>query len=365
MPDEFEPGELNLNNPTCLPAGVIAIGSAVPDEVLTNDDFEKMLDTNDEWITSRTGIKKRHIAPKEVATSDLALEAAREALLKAGMEPEELEMIIVATLTPDSPFPATACLVQDKLGAGNIPAFDLGAGCSGFVYGLSVALNMVGSGTLSNAMVIGAEVLSRVLDYTDRNTCVLFGDGAGAAIVKPVEKGSGVISYALAAYGGGAELLHCPAGGSRFPASHETVDARLHYAKMNGRGLFTVAVKRMPEIVEEVVASSGYSLGDIDCMVPHQANRRIIESACKNLNFPMEKVFLNLHEYGNTSAASIPLALAEAEQEGFMKNGDLVLLVSFGTGVTWSAMLLRWGGQEINGGAKPQPIKRPETRGGQ
>ncbi|MBN1289393.1 MAG: ketoacyl-ACP synthase III [Actinobacteria bacterium] len=365
IPEEIESNEVfNISDPTCVPAGIFAIGSSVPEEYLSNDDLEKMVDTNDEWITTRTGIKKRHIAPEGTVTSDLATAAGKEALDKAGMSPEEVEMIIVATITPDMPFPSTACFVQDKIGARNIAAFDISAGCSGFVYALATAAHMVGSGAFSNALVIGVEVLSRWVDYEDRNTCVLFGDGAGAAVVKPVKRGSGVISYALGADGGAGELLMAPAGGSRYPASHKTVDERLHYIKMNGREVFAMATRKMSETVEKVMAQSGYSIKDMDCMIPHQANRRIVQSLCTRLDFPIEKAFMNIHEYGNTSAASIPLALADAERQGFLKKGDLALMPCFGTGMTWGAMILRWGESDTANDCAPRQLRNPDNGGG-
>lgn len=365
IPEKIKSNEIfNQADPTCIPAGIVAIGSSLPGEYLTNEDLEKMVDTNDEWITTRTGIKKRHIAPEGVATSDLATAAGKVALEKAGMTPEEVEMIVVATITPDMQFPSTACLVQDKIGARNIAAFDLSAGCSGFVYALATAGHMVGAGAFSNALVIGVEVLSRWVDYQDRNTCVIFGDGAGAAVVKPMERGSGVVSYALGADGGAGELLMAPAGGSRMPASHETVDNRMHYIKMSGREVFAMAVKKMTETVDKVLENSGFSIKDIDYMIPHQANRRIIQSLCTRMDFPIEKAFVNIHRYGNTSAASIPLALADAESEGFIKQGDLILMPCFGTGMTWGAMLMRWSAPETAPGGKPIQIKGPESRGG-
>lgn len=364
MPEQVGDSPLYMNCPTCLPAGVVSIGAAAPDNVLTNDDLEKMVDTNDEWITTRTGIKTRHIAPEGVTTSDLAVEASEIALERAGMTAKELDSIIIGTITPDWPFPATACVVQDRLGARTVPAFDLSAGCSGFLYALALGFNLVGNGTVGNSLVIGVELLSRVQDYTDRTTCVLFGDGAGAVVVKPVKKGSGVLSYALGADGGGAEYIYVPAGASKLPASHETVDARQHYVKMKGRDVFTTAVKRMTEMAETVLADAGYTIDDVDLLVPHQANHRIIKAVCRNLEFPMDKTYINLAEYGNTSAASIPLALAEAEQEGKLKNGDLVLMVSFGTGITWGGMLMRWGSDGAEGGSRPQPIRSTEPRGG-
>ncbi|MFC9707935.1 ketoacyl-ACP synthase III [Paenibacillus sp. JNUCC31] len=324
------------------PVGVIGTGKYVPEKILTNSDLEKMVDTNDEWIVSRTGIKERHIAAPEQATSDLAYEAAIKALESAGMTGSDLDLIIVATITPDSSFPSTACILQDKLGAKGAAAFDLSAACSGFVYGLATATSFIQSGMYNNALVIGADCLSRITDYTDRNTCVLFGDGAGAVVVGEVPEGRGFKSFDLGAEGAGGSLLQMEGGGSRLPASAETVENKKHYIYMNGREVFKFAVRVMGTATIEVLRKAGLERTDVDLFVPHQANIRIIQSAMQRLELPEEKVVVNVDKYANTSAASIPLALVEAAEEGRMKAGDTVLMVGFGGGLTWGASVLVW-----------------------
>lgn len=324
------------------PVGVIGTGKYVPEKILTNSDLEKMVDTNDEWIVSRTGIKERHIAAPDQATSDLAYEAAVKALESAGMTGSDLDLIIVATITPDSSFPSTACILQDKLGAKGAAAFDLSAACSGFVYGLATATSFIQSGMYNNALVIGADCLSRITDYTDRNTCVLFGDGAGAVIVGEVPEGRGFKSFDLGAEGAGGSLLQMEGGGSRLPASVETVENKKHYIYMNGREVFKFAVRVMGTATVEVLRKAGLERTDVDLFVPHQANIRIIQSAMQRLELPEEKVVVNVDKYANTSAASIPLALVEAAEEGRMKAGDTVLMVGFGGGLTWGASVLVW-----------------------
>ncbi|ETT52050.1 3-oxoacyl-(acyl carrier protein) synthase III [Paenibacillus sp. FSL R7-269] len=324
------------------PVGIIGTGKYVPEKVLTNSDLEKIVETNDEWIVSRTGIRERHIAAPEQATSDLAYEAALKALESAGMKAEELDLIIVATVTPDSAFPSTACILQDKLGAKNAAAFDLSAACSGFVYSLATATGFIQNGMYNNALVIGADTLSRITDYTDRNTCVLFGDGAGAVIVGEVPEGRGFQSFDLGAEGSGGSLLNLEAGGSRLPASQQTVEDKKHFIYMNGREVFKFAVRIMGSATERVLTKAGLSKENIDLFVPHQANIRIIQSAMQRLDLPPEKVVVNVDKYANTSAASIPLALVEAAEEGRMKAGDAVLMVGFGGGLTWGASVLIW-----------------------
>ena len=322
--------------------GIIGTGKYVPERVLTNADLEKMVDTNDEWIVSRTGIRERHIAAPEQATSDLAYEAAVRALESAGMTADQLELIIVATITPDTSFPSTACILQDKLGAKNADAFDLSAACSGFVYSMATANGFIQTGMYKNALVIGVDTLSRITDYTDRNTCVLFGDGAGAVIVGEVPEGRGFLSFDLGAEGAGGDLLKLAAGGSRLPASEATVQGKQHYIYMNGREVFKFAVRVMGSATEEVLRKAGKTKEDIDLFVPHQANIRIIQSAMQRLDLPEEKCVINVDKYANTSAASIPLALVEAAEEGRIKEGDTVLLVGFGGGLTWGASVLVW-----------------------
>ncbi|MBE3595841.1 MAG: ketoacyl-ACP synthase III [Hydrogenibacillus sp.] len=322
-------------------AGILGTGSHLPDRVLTNFDLEKMVDTTDEWIRVRTGIRERRIASPEEASSDLAYHAARRALEAAKVAPEDLELIIVATITPDSAFPSTANILQDRLGAKRAAAFDLAAACSGFLYAVAAAAQFIEAGAYRHVLVVGAETLSKIVDWEDRSTCVLFGDGAGAVVMGPVEQG-GLHAFALGSDGSGGCLLELPAGGSRRPASHETVDQRLHYLKMNGREVFKFAVRIMNEASEAVLAKTGLDKGALDFLVPHQANLRIIESARERLGLPPEKVVVNLDRYGNMSTASIPVALDEAVRAGKIKAGDRVLLVGFGAGLTWGAAIVEW-----------------------
>ncbi|MCE3200779.1 beta-ketoacyl-ACP synthase III [Paenibacillus sonchi] len=324
------------------PVGIIGTGKYVPEQILTNSDLEKMVETNDEWIVSRTGIRERHIAAPHEATSDLAYEAALKALDSAGMKAEDLELIIVATVTPDSTVPSTACILQDKLGAKGAAAFDLSAACSGFVYSLATATGFIQTGMYNNALVIGADTLSRITDYTDRNTCVLFGDGAGAVIIGEVPEGRGFQSFDLGAEGSGGSLLNIEAGGSRLPASHQTIEDKKHFLYMNGREVFKFAVRVMGTATERVLTKAGLGKENIDLFVPHQANVRIIQSAMQRLDLPPEKCVINVDKYANTSAASIPLALVEAAEEGRIKEGDTLLMVGFGGGLTWGASVLIW-----------------------
>ncbi|OMD72151.1 3-oxoacyl-ACP synthase [Paenibacillus odorifer] len=324
------------------PVGIIGTGKYVPEKILTNSDLEKIVETNDEWIVSRTGIRERHIAAPHEATSDLAYEAALKALDSAGMKTEDLDLIIIATVTPDSSFPSTACILQDKLGAKGAAAFDLSAACSGFVYSLATAVGFIQNGMYNNALIIGADTLSRITDYTDRNTCVLFGDGAGAVIIGEVPEGRGFQSFDLGAEGSGGNLLKLEAGGSRLPASQQTVEDKKHFIYMNGREVFKFAVRVMGSATERVLTKAGLGKEDIDLFVPHQANIRIIQSAMQRLDLPPEKCVINVDKYANTSAASIPLALVEAAEEGRMKEGDTVLMVGFGGGLTWGASVLIW-----------------------
>lgn len=324
------------------PVGVIGTGKYVPEKILTNKDLEAIVETSDEWIVSRTGIQERHIAAPEQATSDLAYEAAVKALESAGMAAEDLDLIIVATITPDMAFPSTACILQDKLGAKGAAAFDLSAACSGFVYGLATATSFIKTGIYNNALIIGVDCLSRITDYTDRNTCVLFGDGAGAVVIGEVPEGRGFQSFDLGAEGAGGGLLKLEAGGSRLPASADTLENKQHYIYMNGREVFKFAVRVMGTATVDVLEKAGLTKDDIDLFVPHQANVRIIQSAMQRLDLPEEKVVINVNKYANTSAASIPLALVEAAEEGRMKEGDRILMVGFGGGLTWGASVLVW-----------------------
>lgn len=321
---------------------ITGLGYEVPKKVLTNGDFEKLVDTSEEWIIERTGMKERHIGEDGVVTSDLCTAAAKKALAEANLSPEEIEMIIIGTVTGDTPFPATACYVQDKLGAVNAAAFDISAACSGFLYGLTLADNFITTGRYQNILVIGAEMLSRITDYEDRRTCVLFGDGAGAVVMQPSDGTRGIIKTHIKSDGHLASLLHMPGGGSKHPASHETVAQRLHYIKMEGQEVFKAAVKTMGDAAVKVLEDTDTSSEDLALLIPHQANIRIIEATAKRIRLPIEKVFINIQKYGNTSSASIPIALTEARDEGKLKSGDLCLMVSFGGGFTYGAVLIKF-----------------------
>lgn len=322
-------------------ATITGWGKHLPPNVMTNKDLEKIVDTTDEWIQKRTGIKKRRIADEDTATSDLAIEASREALEKADLDPEELDLIIVSTVTPDMAFPATACIVQDKIGASNAAAFDLEAGCSGFVYGLSVGSQFIESGLYDNVLIIGAETLSKITDWDDRNTCVLFGDGAGAAVLQATDKG-GFLSFDLGSDGSGAGALYMEAGGSAKPASLETIKNKQHYIRMEGNPVFKFAVKTMKKASLDVLEKANLSTEDINLLIPHQANTRIIKSARRRLKLDKDEVYVNLPELGNTSSASVAIAMAEAKENGKIQNGDNVLLVAFGAGLTWAATAIEW-----------------------
>lgn len=327
---------------TKIPVGILGTGSAVPEQVLTNEDLAKMVDTNDEWIRTRTGIQARRIADDQTASSDLAVKAAEKALEAAGISAEEIDLVICATVTPDHMFPATACLVQDRLGAKKAAAFDLSAGCSGFLYGLSCAVPMLETGMYKHALVIGVETLSKIMDFEDRSTCVLFGDGAGAVVLGPTDAGKGFLSFEMGADGSGGQLLIQEAGGSRNPATQESVLARKHFISMAGNEVFKFAVRILGNASEAALAKAGYTKDDIDFLIPHQANTRIIDSAVKRLDLSPEKVYINLDRYGNMSSASIPVALDEAVRAGKIKDNDLLVLVGFGAGLTWGATALRW-----------------------
>lgn len=322
-------------------ATITGLGKYVPPKVLTNKDLEKIVDTNDEWITSRTGIKERHIVEDGVSTSDIAYEAALEAIEDSGLDADDIDLIIVATVTPDMSFPATACLIQERIGADKAAAFDLEAGCSGFVYGLSVAAQFIETGVYQNALVIGAETLSKITDWEDRGTCVLFGDGAGAAILQATEKG-GMLAFDLGADGTGGKSLYLPAGGSLKPSSKQSVEEKEHYIKMEGNQVFKFAVKIMGQASVNVLEKAGLGPEDVDLLVPHQANTRIINAAANRLNLGDDKVFINLPKYGNTSSASIPIALYEARENGLVKDGNTIVLVAFGAGLTWASTVIEW-----------------------
>jgi len=325
-----------------LPVEIAALGTYLPEKVLSNHDLEQMVDTSDEWIVPRTGIRERRIAAPDQATSDLAALAARQALERAQMSADQIDAIIVATCTPDHMFPATACLVQAQLGAGNAMAFDLEAACSGFVFAFNCGAAMIASGMARNVMLVGAETLSRITDYEDRGSCILFGDGAGAAILRPAANSGAVLYSELGADGSNPDILIVPAGGSRNPTSHQTVEQREHYMHLQGREVFRLAVNKLTELLERIPERAGISLDEIKMVIPHQSNIRIIKSACERGGMDMERTCINIDRVGNTSAASIPLALGEAVERGEIGRGDLVLLLAFGGGLTWGATLLRY-----------------------
>jgi 3-oxoacyl-[acyl-carrier-protein] synthase-3 len=324
------------------PVGILGTGKYVPERILSNKELEAMVETNDEWIVTRTGIKERRLAAADEATSDLALYASQKAIAAAGLTAEDIDLIIVATITPDMFFPSTACLLQDKLGAKKAAAFDLSAACSGFIYGLATGSSMIASGIYKHVLVVGAETLSRITDYTDRNTCILFGDGAGAVVLGQVEEGRGFQSFKLGADGSGGDLLKVSGGGSRTPATEESVQTKQHYIHMAGNDVFKFAVRIMGSVAEEALEMAGVAKEDISLLVPHQANIRIIQSALNRLNLSEDKAMINLDQYGNMSSASIPVALAEAVEQGRVKEGDKIVLVGFGGGLTWGASVLVW-----------------------
>ncbi|MFH0932881.1 MAG: beta-ketoacyl-ACP synthase III [Nitrospirota bacterium] len=321
---------------------IISTGSYLPEKVLTNHDLEQMVDTSDEWITERTGIRERRIASENQAASDLAYEASKVALERAALKAEDLDLIIAATVTGDMPFPSTACILQDKLGAKKAAAFDINAACSGFLYGLYIADGFIKSGMHKRILVVGTEVLSKITDWNDRTTCVLFGDGAGAVIVEPTEENRGIISMSINSDGSMWDLLHMPGGGSRFPASKASVDEGLHYIKMKGNETFKFAVRTLEDLVVKILEENKLASSQLSLLIPHQANLRIIQATADRLGLPMDKVLVNIDRYGNTSAASIPIALDEAVTTGRIKDGDYILLESFGGGLTWASALVKW-----------------------
>ncbi len=323
-------------------AHIAGWGMAVPDKVLTNDDLARMVDTSDEWIASRTGIRQRRIAGPKDTTASLATSAANQALEVAGISPAEVDMVIVSTSTPEHFFPSTASLVQDAIGASRAGAFDLGAACAGFIYALGVGTSMVKCGSANTVLVIGAETLSRIVNWQDRATCVLFGDGAGAFVLRGSEVPGGVLSVLMRSDGSGADLLNVPAGGSKLPASYETVRDNLHTIHMDGRAVYRFATRVMVHSTREVLACAGLELSQIDAIVPHQANRRIIEAAARGLDLPEDKFVINVDKYGNTSAASIPIALCEAVEAGRVQANDHLVFVGFGGGLTWAAAAVQW-----------------------
>lgn len=323
-------------------ARIVGVGSYAPKRVLTNADLEKMVETSGEWIVQRSGIRERRIADESEATSDLAVKAAQQALERAGLVPEDIEFIVVGTTTPDMFFPAVGNLVQQRLGCGRVGSVDLLAACAGSVYSMAVGAKFIETGKYRRVLCIGAETLSRITDWTDRGTCVLLADAAGAAVLEASEDGSGLIDADLYSDGQYWELLYMPGGGSRYPATRETVDARMHYAKMKGSEVFKVAVRMFVESTSTLLRRHGFTAADVDLFIPHQANLRIIEAAVKRVGLPMERVFINVDRYGNTGAASVYVALEEAVSAGRINRGDLVLLAAFGGGFTWGAALVRW-----------------------
>jgi len=340
---------LSLKPRNSVRAKISSVGAYVPPRLLTNADLEKMVATNDQWITERTGIRERHIVEPGTATSDLSVEAAKVCLSRRGIEASELDAIIVATVTPDMMFPATACIVQDKLGAPHAWGFDLSAACSGFLYALQVGAKLIESGAHTKVMVIGADVMSSIIDYTDRSTCILFGDGAGAVLLEPCapadashEAEIGLIDFVHEIDGSGGSALNMPGGGSLHPTTHATVDAKQHFVHQDGGSVYKVAVRKMAELSERVLKNNDITGAEIDCFIPHQANRRIIEATAERLGMDLARVVINIDRYGNTTAATIPLAMDTAICEGALKKGDLVLLASFGGGYTIGATLLRW-----------------------
>lgn len=323
-------------------AGIIGMGHAYPSGVLTNADLEKIVETSDEWITSRTGIKQRHKAAAGEYTSQFGTLAAQRALENAGLQPEDIDVIVCATTTPDQIMPSTGALIQAQLGAHNAAGMDIFAACSGFLYGITMVESMIRTGQVRNAIVIGAEVLTKYVDYTDRSTCVIFGDGAGAAVLAPVEAGKGILATKIRSDGRYEEALYAPGGGTKLGTTYKTIDNRDHFFKMKGNELFKVAVRSMAEISAEMLGKAGYSVDDVDLVVPHQANQRITDAVAGRLGVPEEKVYSNIAEHGNTSSASIPIALDECLQTGKIKTGDLVLLTAFGGGATWGATVIRF-----------------------
>jgi len=321
---------------------IVATGAYVPERVLTNEELTRTVDTTDEWIYTRTGIRERRIAASNQATSDMAAEAARRALAESGIEPGDVEQIIVATCTPDMLFPSTACYVQRAIGATRASCMDLSAACSGFLYAMETARQFIVSGSVRTSLVIGAEKMSGVVDWSDRSTCVLFGDGAGAAILQPTDTGRGIMSTIMGSDGSLSDLLTIPGGGSRHPLTGEMLDQRLQYVKMAGREVFKHAVTHMAEAAEQALEQCGVTIDDVACIIPHQANARIIQAIGQRIGAPIEKIFVNVDRYGNTSAASIIIALDEAAKCGRIQRGDLVLMVVFGAGFTWAASLIEW-----------------------
>lgn len=321
---------------------IISTGSYLPEKILTNFDLEKMVDTTDKWITDRTGIKERRIASEDQAASDLAYEASKLAIGRADLKAKDIDLLIAATVTGDMPFPSTACILQHKLGAKNAAAFDINAACSGFLYGLYIADSFIRSGIHKRVLIVGTEVLSKITDWEDRTTCILFGDGAGAVVVEPTKGEKGIISMNINSDGGMWDFLYLPGGGSRYPASRDSLDKRLHYIKMKGNETFKFAVRTLEDLVVKIFKENKLDPSKLSLLIPHQANLRIIQATADRLGIPLNKVLINLDKYGNTSAASIPIALDEAVMTGRVKDGDYILLEAFGGGLTWASALIKW-----------------------
>jgi 3-oxoacyl-[acyl-carrier-protein] synthase-3 len=323
-------------------AGIIGMGHSYPEGILTNADLEKIVETSDEWITTRTGIKQRHKAAANEYTSQFGTAAAKQAIERAGLKPEDIDLIVCATTTPDQIMPSTGALIQAQLGAVNAAGMDVFAACSGFLYGITMVESMIRTGAIKYALVIGAEVLTKYVDYTDRGTCVIFGDGAGAAVLGPVEEGKGILATKIKSDGRYEEQLYCPAGGTKLGTTHETIDNRMHFFKMKGNELFKVAVRSMADISAEMLAKAGLTVDDVDIVIPHQANQRITDAVASRLGVPEDKVYSNIAEHGNTSSASIPIAMDECIQSGRIKEGSTVLLTAFGGGVTWGGTVIQF-----------------------
>ncbi len=341
-----EPKTLTVDphpRPTATRAAVLGLGMYVPERVLTNDDLAKIVDTTDEWIVQRTGIRTRHIAEPDQAASDLGVPASLSALKEAGVAAADLDLIIGATTTPDMIFPAMACLIQDRIGASRAGAFDLLAACSSFVYGIISAAQMIEAGAATHVLVVGSEVLTKLVDWNDRATCVLIGDGAGAVVMGPSKNGAGVLSSVVGADGSAGDILKLPAGGSRIPITNEAIAQGLHRARMDGQAVFKLAVQVVPDAIRQVVHQAGLTLDDIKAIVPHQANQRILEAVARDMDLPMDRFVSTIETYGNTSAASVPISLWEARRAGRIRDGDHLVLVAFGGGFTWAACVLTWG----------------------
>ena len=325
-----------------ISAGIIGVGMYAPEKVLTNAELARMLNTTEEWIEAMSGIKERHIAAPSQATSDLGTIAAQRALARAGVSPDEVDLIIVSTSTPDMQFPSTACLIQERLGVKNIPAFDLTAVCSGFVYALTVGAQFIANEFYRTVLVIGTKAVSRVINWSDKDTCMLIGDGAGAVVLRQAPSGYGILSAKLGADGSGASFMMVPAGGSRKPATAEVIEQKMNKIQMNGSEVFKFAMKKLPEVTEQALELANLHTEDLKLIIPHQANRRIIEAAARRMDLPLEKFLLNVEHYGNTSSATIPIALHEALETGRIESGDLIALTGFGGGLTWGSLIMRW-----------------------